>query len=338
MYPTKAFDDEEHRLEHALRHARVLDSLFEQKDICGGFGWCMFDYNTHMDFGSGDRICYHGVMDMFRNPKLAAYVYASQREEDTVFELSTTLDIGDHPAGNIKRIYAITNADSVRVYKNDVFIKEFYPANTEFASLPHPPILIDDFIGELLEKEENYSHRTAETMKQILYAVKEYGPSQLPLRYKLKMGWLMLREQLSLADGTRLYYQYVGSWGGQSTSFRFDAIKDGKVVKTITKSPVHKAALLIESDTTQLLEEETYDVAAIRIRAVDECGNLLPYYQEPVILETEGAVELIGPTIISLKGGMGGAYLRTIGRSGRGALIVKQSVLGEYRVEVTVRS
>jgi beta-galactosidase len=73
MYPTKPFDDEEHRQEHAIRHANVLDAIAGEPDIAGSFGWCMFDYNTHKDFGSGDRVCYHGVMDYFRNPKLAAY-------------------------------------------------------------------------------------------------------------------------------------------------------------------------------------------------------------------------------------------------------------------------
>jgi beta-galactosidase len=337
MYPTKAFDDETHRLEHALRHAAVLDSLFEQKDICGGFGWCMFDYNTHKDFGSGDRICYHGVMDMFRNPKLAASIYASQGEGGTVFELSTTLDIGDHPAGNIRKVYAFTNADSVRLYKNDVFIKEFHPSREHFGHLPHPPILIDDFIGELLEKEEHFSHKTARTMKQILYAVKEYGPNNLPLLHKLKMGWLMLREHMTLEDGARLYYKYIGNWGGQATSFRFEAIRDGNVVKTRIKAPSSMAKLLLEPDSTSLIEEETYDVAAIRIRTVDELGNLLSYYQEPIVLKTEGAIELVGPKVISLKGGMGGTYIRTLGRDGTGALIATQSDLGEKRIEFTVK-
>ena len=35
----------------------------------GGIGWCAFDYNTHSNFGAGDRICYHGVTDIFREPK-----------------------------------------------------------------------------------------------------------------------------------------------------------------------------------------------------------------------------------------------------------------------------
>ena len=78
MYPTKPFDDGPHRQEHALRHVRVQNAAYASGEHAGCFGWCMFDYQTHKDFGSGDRICYHGVLDSFRNPKLAAAVYASQ--------------------------------------------------------------------------------------------------------------------------------------------------------------------------------------------------------------------------------------------------------------------
>lgn len=152
MYPTKMNDCEEYRLEHALRHARVIDAYYGQEDIAGGFAWCMFDYNTHKDFGSGDRICYHGVMDMYRNPKLAAAVYASQGEEQKVLEISSTMDIGEHPGGNIGTVYAFTNADSVKVYKNDDYVKEFFPDKIHFPHMPHPPIAIDDLVGELMEK------------------------------------------------------------------------------------------------------------------------------------------------------------------------------------------
>ena len=93
MYPTKAFDNEERRSEHAIRHANVLDAVAGQEDIAGSFGWCMFDYNTHKDFGSGDRICYHGVMDMFRNPKLAASVYACEQDEIPVLQITSWYDV-----------------------------------------------------------------------------------------------------------------------------------------------------------------------------------------------------------------------------------------------------
>lgn len=80
MYPTKRFDQEERLIEHALRHARVMNAAVLQKDVTGAIGWCAFDYNTHKEFGSGDRICYHGVMDMFRIPKFAAHLYKSQQD------------------------------------------------------------------------------------------------------------------------------------------------------------------------------------------------------------------------------------------------------------------
>jgi Beta-galactosidase/beta-glucuronidase len=337
MFPTKAFDNEEHRLQHALRHACVLDAIFEQEKVSGGFGWCMFDYNTHKDFGSGDRICYHGVMDLFRNPKIAAAVYASQSERSDVLEISSSLDIGEHPAGDIGEVYAFTNADRVRLYKNNTFIKEFYPSKKRYPHLPHPPIVIDDFVGELLEKQENFSHKTAEQLKEVLFAVKKYGQNNLPLRYKLKMAYLMLKEHLDLDAGVQLYYKYIGSWGGAATTFRFDAIKDNEVVKVVSKKPAVHPRLSVTTKETTLMEEETYDVAEIRIAAVDEDGNRLPYFQEPVSFETWGAIELIGPSMISLKGGAAGTYVKTKGLKGTGGIRILQKDLGFTEISLEVR-
>src|SRR5699024_7271929 len=134
-------DCEAKRLEHALRHARVVSDAARQPGIAGSFGWCMFDYNTHRDFGSGDRICYHGVMDMFRNPKLAAAVYASQQEEKPVLEISSFMDIGEYPAGDLGTVGVFTNADRVDVYRNEMSAGSFAPAK-EYGGLAHPPVLI----------------------------------------------------------------------------------------------------------------------------------------------------------------------------------------------------
>jgi beta-galactosidase len=337
MFPTKTFDSEEHRLQHALRHTSVLDALFEQETIVGGFGWCMFDYNTHKDFGSGDKICYHGVLDMFRNPKLAASVYASQTDHTDICEVSSSLDIGDHPAGNITEVFVFTNADSIKLYKNDTFIKEFYPNKARYSHLPHPPVIIDDFVGNLLEVKENYSHKTADGMKKILFAVKRYGQNNLPLKYKLKMAWLMLKEHLDIAEGMRLYYKYIGSWGGAATTFRFEAIKNSVVTKTVEKSSVNQPRLVAFASDTRLHEAKTYDVVDVRIRAVDESGNQLPYYQEPITLTAWGAVELIGPTLICLKGGAAGTYVKTNGRKGEGRLRIYQENLGEIEINFNVQ-
>lgn len=322
MFPTKAFDDESHRLSHALRHANVLNAMYAAEDICGIFPWCMFDYNTHKDFGSGDMVCYHGVMDMFRNPKLAAAVFASQGDDTPVCDISSSMDIGEHPAGDIGTVYAFTNADSIKLYKNGLFVKEFFPERKKYSALPHPPVVIDDFIGELLESEEHFDTKTASTVRECLNALAKFGPSNLPVKILAKFGYLMLAKGFKIADGYELYGKYVGNWGGEATVWRFDAIRNGAVVKSITKKPGAMPHLEITADHLELHDGDTYDVASVRIRAVDEFGNTLPYYQEPVILKTDGEIEIIGPNIISLKGGMGGTYIKTKAKPGKASLFV----------------
>ena len=328
MFPTKAFDDERHRLSHALRHAKVLDAMYAADDICGIFPWCMFDYNTHKDFGSGDGVCYHGVMDMFRNPKLAAAVYASQSEENPCCVVSSSMDIGEHPAGDIGSVYVFTNADSVRLFKNGLLVKEFYPDSESFPALPHPPVVIDDFIGDLLETQESFDAKTAEQLKECLCAVAKYGTSALPPKYLLKLGKLMLLKGLKFSDGVELYGKYVSNWGGEATEWRFDAVKNGEVVKSVIKKPGQKAHIEVEVSSTELYEGDTYDVAAVRIYARDELGNSAVYYQEPVILSCSDGLEIIGPHVISLKGGCGGTYVKTTGTAGNAELMINDIKVG----------
>ncbi len=320
MYPTKPSDDEPHRLSHAKRHARVLDGIFQNEEITGGFGWCMFDYNTHKDFGSGDHICYHGVMNMFRMPKLAASVYGSQGCQEPILEISSTMDKGEHPGGTIASIYAFTNADSVKLYKNQVLVSTFYPDKVAYPHLPHPPILIDDFIGELMEKEEGMSHENATLLKGIFHGIGKYGQHNLPIKYKLMAMKLLWFKKISIEQATALYYKYVSNWGSESITYRFEAIKDDSVVKVVEKSCAKKVRLKVQVDSYNLKEEETYDVASVRIYPVDENNQIVPYYQGVVYLSVTDRLELIGPNMISLTGGGFGTYVKTKGKIGTGKL------------------
>ena len=332
MYSTKAFDWEEHRMWHALRHASVLDAVAGEEDIAGSFGWCMADYNTHKDFGSGDRICYHGVLDMFRNPKMAADVYACQQEERPVLALSSTMDIGEHPACNRGETYIFTNADSVRMYKNDRFIKEYKKTDSPYKNLKHGPIPIDDYIGNAIEEGEHFTPKQAAMVKEVLNLAAHYGMNHLPKRAYYLAAKLMLIYHMRMEDAVALYNKYVGDWGGQSMVYKLEAIKDGKVVKTLVREPVQKVQYQITVSSQKLKETHTYDVAAVRIQAVDENGNLLPYFQEPVQLKCEGALELIGPDIISLQGGMGGTYVKTTGKTGSGKLMISSRQAGTREI------
>lgn len=337
MYPTKSFDNEERRSEHAIRHANVLDAVAGQPDIAGSFGWCMFDYNTHKDFGSGDRICYHGVMDMFRNPKLAANIYACEQEQTPVLEITSSMDIGEHPGCNRGNIYILSNADSVKMYKNDRFIKEYLPEMSPYKHLKHGPILIDDFIGDSFAQNERFRPKHAKEITDAMNLVARGSLNHIPKRLYLTALKLLLIYHIDFAEVTRLYTKYIGDWGGTATIYRFDAIKDGKVVKSVTKEPVREIRLEAEADHTILTEQHSYDVALVRIRAVDDHGNVLPFYQEPVCLITEGDISIIGPDTIALQGGMGGTYVKSLGRSGRGALLLQSLTAGEVRIPFQIK-
>lgn len=337
MYPTKAFDNEERRSEHAIRHANVLDAVAGQPDIAGSFGWCMFDYNTHKDFGSGDRICYHGVMDMFRNPKLAANIYVCEQEQTPVLEITSSMDIGEHPGCNRGNIYILSNADSVKMYKNDRFIKEYLPGMSPYKHLKHGPILIDDFIGDSFAQNERFRPKHAKEITDAMNLVARGSLNHIPKRLYLTALKLLLIYHIDFAEVTRLYTKYIGDWGGTATIYRFDAIKDGKVVKSVTKEPVREIRLEAEADHTILTEQHSYDVALVRIRAVDDHGNVLPFYQEPVRLIAEGDISIIGPDTIALQGGMGGTYVKSTGRSGRGALLLQSQTAGEIRIPFQIK-
>ena len=335
MYPTKSFDQEDHRVEHALRHARVLDAVASHTDIAGSCGWCMADYNTHKDFGSGDRICYHGVTDMFRNPKLAAAVYASQGELP-MLEISSSMDIGEHPACIKGDIWAFTNADSIKMYKNGRFVKE-YTSGASFKHLPHSPMLIDDFIGDLIKENEKMKPRQAKLLTEILNHIARNGYGYLPPKILFKAAQCILLYGMKINDIVDLYTKYAGDWGGVSTVYRFDAIKNGNVVKSVTKAPMTKGSLKVNAYKTTLTERETYDVTALRINGVDEYCNTLYFSSEPISVKVDGPLEIIGSDIISLKGGMGGLYLKTIGKAGTAKVILTSATLGEVTLTLEVK-
>ncbi|MCC3375941.1 glycoside hydrolase family 2 TIM barrel-domain containing protein [Cohnella sp. REN36] len=150
MYPTKRFDSEERQMEHSVRHLRIINAAAMDDYISGAIGWCAFDYNTHKDFGSGDRICHHGVMDMFRIPKFAAYAYKSQIESqrEVVLEPVTVFARGERCIGGVTPLVVMTNCEYVDFMYGGELVGRFYPAKDRYPGLTHPPVIIDEMLGE----------------------------------------------------------------------------------------------------------------------------------------------------------------------------------------------
>ncbi len=153
-FPTKTIDSLERLREHTIRHARVHDQLASDPQYAGGIGWCAFDYTTHANFGSGDRICYHGVMDIFRTPKPAAGFYKSmvEPEEEIVLEPAFHWARNDESIG-ITYALISSNVDHIKMFTvsahGDTPAGEGDPDRTQFPHLKHPPFAIP-FQGDAL--------------------------------------------------------------------------------------------------------------------------------------------------------------------------------------------
>ena len=144
-FPTKMDDPGERLQEHALRHARVHNQLGASPQYAGGLGWCAFDYDTHNNFGSGDRICYHGVSDIFRLPKPAAFFYKSQCDPAEEIVLEPAFSWGARPDwSNLPpdgNAVVLSNCDHIKLHSGDRLVAEADPDRASYGNLPHPPFV-----------------------------------------------------------------------------------------------------------------------------------------------------------------------------------------------------
>lgn len=187
-FPTRSTDNTERLREHMFRHARIHNQIASEPRFSGGIGWCAFDYNTHANFGSGDRICYHGVSDIFREPKFAAGFYKSQcdPEEEIVLEPAFHWARNDENTG-ISSAVICSNCDHLKLYldSGDGFqlLAKVDPDHEEFPHLRFPPfatqfdrkkirnwgdLRVDGFIGGKQVISQTYSGKGADHRIQVL--------------------------------------------------------------------------------------------------------------------------------------------------------------------------
>ncbi|NMA83392.1 MAG: glycoside hydrolase family 2 protein [Epulopiscium sp.] len=211
MYPTKKFDQEERVMEHVLRHVRVQDASFADDEISGAIGWCAFDYNTHADFGSGDKICYHGVMDMYRLPKFASYVYRSQKDptEEIVLEPVTYWSRGDRSMGGVVPLVILTNCDYIEFYYGGASKGKYYPDKESFTGLPHPPVIIDELSGHWGSRWDDVSFVGYHNEKEVIRRTLSRSPVPVELEVIADDDLLFAKEK----DVTRVVVKALDQHG-----------------------------------------------------------------------------------------------------------------------------
>ena len=315
MFPTKSFDKEGVRAEHALRHTRVLNSAYGNKRTSGAIGWCMADYNTHKDFGSGDRICYHGVTDMFRVPKMGAAVYRSQQEDKPFLEVTSAMDIGEHPGGTIGDVWVFTNCDYVKLYKNGKYTSTIRPDSSKFKNLPHPPMIASDFIGDALVTDDGLDPKAAALLTDTLIAAQTKQWKMPPTKF-LKAGAAMVVGKIPFNRMFDIVTKYIGGWGNEQITYKFEGYINDECVATVTRTAVTDLSLDVKADSLVLKEGDTYDATRIQMVALDQNGNRVPFADSSVKVAVKGAAEIIGPSEFPLIGGDRAFWIRTNGSKG----------------------
>ncbi len=302
MFPTKIYDASSRNLEHALRHLLVINDNYKFDNLLGAIGWCYADYYTHQDFGSGDSVCHHGVLDINRNKKWASYAYSSQSDKYEVMEVLNQMHPGDYNEARLEEIYIFTNVDYVKLYKNGQFVKTFYPTKKQFKNLKHPPIIIDDLIGETF-LEEKYHLKDRRKIAKLLSYVAIHGFNHLRAKHYLSLAILMIKYHLKYSDLVDLYNKYVASWGGKSFIYRYEGYKNDKLVIEKAFGPHKYSTLNIKPLKPTLNEGETYDIMPIKVSHLDNYNNVLKYSSEVINISVSDNLLLLSPSSVGLLGG-----------------------------------
>jgi len=322
------------RLEQALRHARAIDSAYGDPESCGIIGCMLSDINVPKLLGDSDNMCYYGVTTASRVKKLSAYVYQSQSDTVPVMEISSSLSGGCYPNSICPGFYAFTNCDSVRVYRDGKLVGEFVPDRKKFPHMPHPPIYINDLIGDLLVSEEGIDPREASSVKSEMLSMQQAGIfSSADVR--ARAGTSFARSKMVIDQACRLYDKYIANnFGG--ASFTFEGIKGGEVIASIVREPVERTGIVVRTSASELYSNETYDCARIELTAVDQNGNRLYNCFDAISIECDGSVEVIGSKIFSLSGGAAAFYVRTKGGKGPAKVKITSESFERQIVELNV--
>lgn len=320
MFPTKRWDQEERLAEHALRHARVLDAAMGDPGTSGAIGWCAFDYNTHKDFGSGDRICYHGVSDMFRIPKYAAALYASQQDprKRVVLEAASIFAKGERGALRELPVQVYTNCDAVEVWRFGEKVGRFQPDRAGFPHLEHPPVVLRDLIGDTIDKE-GFAQRDKEAFLALASKVMTDTERSFNLADKLRFLAFSRRTGLSFKAAETLIVKYGYAWGRPGDVLELVGILDGAEAARMRfgcDARADRLELAADASTLRIKPGDEWDAVRVVATLRDQYGNRCAHAFDPLQIEASGPGRVVGPALTSLSGGAVAFWIATTGEPG----------------------
>lgn len=338
-FPTKMHDKESVRLEQAMRHLKIIDQVLASKKICGAIGMSLSDFHSIQYKGCGDGINYYGITDIYRNPKLAFYAYQSQFAKKPMIKLSSDMSSDEFSLS----LYAFTNCDYVKLYrreKDSEAYKEvgtFYPNKKKFSSLPHPPIKLDDMLGDLLIGE-GFSKYESKLFKKLCKAAAEMNILNFGiinkiimffLRKKKKMSFDQFRELLdrhSIKPLIPVSYKVAGFIG------------DEEVCQSVVGSRAEtKYKIVCESN--KIVCGKSMQSVKIDVIALSGDDNRRWYDFSPITVKCSDGVMVLGSENFTLVGGIASVYIKALAEGASTVTIYKgNEELGQVELEVVYES
>lgn len=309
MFPTKPFDNPLILKSHVKRHLAVLDAFFKDPQIVGISPWCMHDYYTHKEFGSGDKICYHGVQDIYRNDKPAAYVYKANFGAKPVLFPIFRGDNGDLPESRLYETMVISNAHHIDLYKDETLVKTYYPRRDLYKYLPHPPFILDTFVPLDFMTDIALSNKDRRIVRDLLNYAAIHNFNRLSLRKKLQLLRLILKYKLEREDLVNLWSDNIAGWGNKGKIYTLKAYDEqGNEIASTSLDQTKSSTIEITLLKDELRNGETYDMTMISVNALSPYRN--HYDFSPVTINTSGPISLVGPNVQSLHAGSLVLYFR----------------------------
>jgi beta-galactosidase len=133
-FATHAWDGNDRLVNQMRAFAAVNDSAAANPGMAGLLGWCAFDYNSP-HFTAEKSVDYHGVADIFRLPKHAAFFYRSQADPALYGPMIYIADYWQESAAP-RDIWVACNCDRAELLVNGVSLGRRSP--DRYGSLPHP--------------------------------------------------------------------------------------------------------------------------------------------------------------------------------------------------------
>ena len=135
--PVRSWDSEAALLGTMRVHLNVQNTAAGRANMAGAMGWVSFDYNTTFVTPPSceNFTCYHGVSDIFRNPKLDAAAFASQRDPALYGPYVSILSRWT-PGQSSSTVLVAGNCQQVELFTNGSSRGRISP-NT-YTNLPHP--------------------------------------------------------------------------------------------------------------------------------------------------------------------------------------------------------